>query len=368
MTSILRRLSVASALLLVATLGPITAAHAADPGCGASITQRNTLLTGNVGPCANNGLVIAADGATLDLGGHTIFCTPNRGDGAGVLIEGRTGVTVKNGTITDCDAGVAIVGGSRNTATRLTLFNNLGGSGAGVGAVKYGDGIAIESSSNNNVINNTATHNGPFSGIGIYSLIDSDHPRTIGGNSTGNIIDSNMLNDNSSPRPGGDAASTDNDGIRMENFGMNNQILNNRVDRSGLDGIAIFADSLSNVLRGNIVTNNGFFRTAARRGSGIVVNNRANGNTVENNTLIRNADNGIFVRGPFGAVTVGSVNNIIRFNYAVGNAVLPFIPSAAFGPTFDLRDGNPNCDNNTWFGNTYRTFDPPCVTTGGQPG
>ena len=35
------------------------------------------------------------------------------------------------------------------------------------------------------------------------------------------------------------------------------------------------------------------------------------------------------------------------------------------GPTFDLNDGNPNCDNNTWRGNIYRTAYPSCTTIGG---
>ena len=50
-------------------------------------------------------------------------------------------------------------------------------------------------------------------------------------------------------------------------------MLGNQVSGSGLDGIAIFAQSPANVLRGNQVTRNGFFRSSARRGDGIIVFN-----------------------------------------------------------------------------------------------
>lgn len=362
-----RKTLVLAATMLVGGMPLTTGAAVADvdPVCGQTITS-DTTLTADLGPCSNNGLVVGANNITLDLGGYRISGVVGvRGDGAGVLLPNRSGVTVRNGSITAFDGGVAIVNGGGNTVTGVDAFGNLGGSGAGTSGVRYGDGIAIESSSNNRVIANKTSRNGPFSGIGIYSLIDSDHPRAVGGNSVGNLVDSNDVLENTSPRPGGGPTSTDNDGIRMENFGFDNVISNNRVHGSGLDGIAIFADSGRNVIRGNTVTGNGFFRVAARRGSGVVLNNRANFNVVENNLITGNADNGIFVRGPFGAVTVGSVNNTIRYNRAAGNVVLPSIPSVAFGPAFDLNDFNPNCDNNTWFVNVYRTASQPCATTGG---
>jgi hypothetical protein len=54
------------------------------------------------------------------------------------------------------------------------------------------------------------------------------------------------------------------------------------------------------------------------------------------------------------------VNNTVRNNIAVNNAVLP-PASANFGPSFDLNDNNPNCDNNVWLDNQYRTANPPCA-------
>jgi parallel beta-helix repeat protein len=79
----------------------------------------------------------------------------------------------------------------------------------------------------------------------------------------------------------------------------------------------------------------------------------ANRNLIEGNYVVGNADNGISIRN-------GSVSNIVRNNIAVGNVVLP-PASANFGPTFDLLDNNPNCDNNLWRDNIYNTVFPACA-------
>jgi parallel beta-helix repeat protein len=350
-----------SVLLGLVGVGTTEVAGAVVLGCGDIVTQ-NTVLTADVGPC-QLGIDIQADNITLDLNGHRIFGTPNRGDGAGVNLFRRTGVTVRNGTISNFDAGVIIEGGSANTLTALTLRDNHGGGGN-----RAGDGVAIESSTNNQVINNTIRNNGPFSGVGLYSLIDSDHPRQTSGVSSGNLIQNNEIADNNIPRPGGAPSSTDNDGIRVENNSTGNSFIANRVTGSGLDGIALFRGSANNVVRNNTVQRNGFFRTAVRRGNGIIMFNEANNTVVEGNIVTGNADNGIVVQGPLGAIA-GSTNNRIVGNQSVGNSVLPPLstPSPAFsGPTFDLQDRNPNCDNNFWFGNRYRTANPPCTTIGGQ--
>lgn len=367
----MRKVGALLAGVAACTLPTITGAQAlAQPACGQTITQ-STTLTADLGPCPNFGLIIGADGITLDLGGHRIFGTPNFLDQAGVLMQGRTGVTVRNGTISDFDAGVVIQGGSRNTVSGITAIRNIGRQADGINTA-YGEGIAIMSSSFNQILGNRAEDNGPFAGIGVYSLVDSDHPRTFSGPSTNNVIADNQVLNNVVGRDGF-TGSNDNDGIRIEPtyagtaFVMaSNQILNNTVTGNGLDGIAIFARSPGNVIRGNTSNNNGLFRSVARRGDGIIVFNFSDRTTIQNNFTSGNGDNGIRIRGPIG-VNAGSLNNVIQFNTSVGNAVLPTIPSAAFGTAaYDLNDQNPNCDNNQWLANRYRTANPPCTTTGGQ--
>ncbi len=349
----------AAVLTVLAGLSMAGPASAAVLSCGQTITQ-STTLENDVGPCTNHGIIVGADGITFNLNGHRIFGTDATGDKAGVFLLNRTGVTVMNGTVTAFDIGVAIDGGSSNTVSGMTARDNIGGGTGSIG----GDGFALLSTRSNRIVNSQAINNAPYSGIGLYSRRDGDHPgppavvrdNLIQGNQvSGNIISRNRV----SP------LNTDNDGIRVENDAAFNTFTNNRVTGNGLDGIALFADTFDNVVRNNQVDGNGFHRTTARRGSGIIVFSRAARNVVENNQVTRNADSGIDIRPPVGA-SVGALNNRIANNVAVGNSALPFIPNANFGQSFDLKDGNANCDANVWLANRYRTFNQPCVTTGGQ--
>ncbi len=367
MRSLVRNVALAGSLALLATVGYPTAAGAVELSCGATITQ-NTTLTADVGPCPDYGVRIGANNITLDLNGHRIFGIQDPRDGAGVYMLGRSGVTVRNGTIEFFDAGVAIEGGTGNAVRDMLIQYNQGGLRS-----FYGDGVAILSSTNNIVANNRVRANGGFSGIGLYSLVDGDHPRSTEGTSSGNKIVDNVVTDNIVARSGGAHSGTDNDGIRIEPETHGNFVLRNMVRNSGLDGIALFSSSSNNTISFNTVEGNGFYRTSVRRGNGIIVFNRGTGNVIEGNTVRGNADNGIVLQGPIrtssGAVNPGATSNTVRFNTAFGNSVRPPLnlnPASPFGgPTYDLQDRNPNCDNNTWFGNRYRTAFPACTTAGG---
>jgi len=342
-------------LLLV--LSPVSPAQAAHVSCGSVITS-NTVLHGNIGPCPAGGLRVTASNVTLDLNGHQVFGGPFPGDGTGVLLFRVSGVTVKNGTVHNFDMGVAIEGGSNNTVRSIVARDNIGTLGT-----NGGDGIAILSSTNNRIAGNVATNNGGLSGIGIYSNIDAQHPRTTSGVSSGNVIEGNSVTNNIASRFGG-VTTTDNDGIRVEPNSDGNFILSNNVVGNGLDGIVLFVGSDNNTIRGNVVKRNGLYRTTARRGNGIGLQslpgvNGAAGNLIEGNVVTENGDNGIVLRGPRGGA-LGAVNNIVRNNVAVRNATLPIL-GPAFGPAFDLNDDNPDCDNNVWQNNTYITVDPPCA-------
>jgi len=342
----------------VVALSPIGPAEAAHLPCGAVVTT-DTVLDSDIGPCPAGGLVVTASNVTLDLNGYRVFGGPTPGDGTGILLFRVTEVTVKGGRVTNFDMGVAIEGGSDNTVTAIRATDNIGSN-----STNGGDGIAILSSQNNRIIGNSTVNNGGVSGIGIYSNVDSAHPRATSGTSSGNLIQGNQVHNNIASRFG-NVTTTDNDGIRVEPNSIGNFILDNSVVGNGLDGIVLFVGSNNNVIRGNAVHRNGLYRTTARRGNGIGLQslpgvNGASGNTIENNFVTGNGDNGIVLRGPRGGA-LGAVNNIVRNNVAYNNALLPLL-GPAFGPAFDLNDNNPNCDNNLWRGNRYRTADPPCVT------
>jgi hypothetical protein len=362
----LKRLTVALSIVTISAGLGATSASAAVLSCGQVITE-STVLENDVGPCPNHGIIIGADHITLDLNGHRVFGTPNFYDGAGVLLFRRTGVFVRNGVVSDFDGGVVIEGGGGNIVYGVTAENNIGRSisrNPPIAGTRWGDGIAVLSSVNNNVVNNTARNNGPYSGIGVYSLIDDDHPRETAGTSSGNAIDSNAVLDNRAGRAPG-ATTSDNDGIRLEPGAVGNYVMRNRVINSSLDGIALFPLSSDNVVSDNVVQFNGFGSNAGRRGSGIWIFNRNQRESVSSNLVTDNAANGIGIQGPVGANAGGTFNNI-HDNTSFGNSRLPPLPSPVFGgPTADLRDYNPDCDANNWYANRYGTAIPPCTAFGG---
>ncbi len=352
MDSIRRRTALVVGLALLASLSSVsiaTARRTTEVSCGEVIT-RSIVLANDVGPCHMNGIIVGADNVKLDLNGHRVFGMDHPGDGAGILISQRRGVHVTGGgTVSDFDGGVVIEGGSNNKVKRITARDNIGNSAGHPPApsTQYGDGIAILSSTDNLILRNTVVHNGPYSGIGLFELIDSDHPRQVGGPTEGNVVNGNLVLDNNICRtPRGPC---DDDGIRLEPGVNHNLVVNNVVKRSALDGIGIFRTADENVARHNTLEENGFHNVTHRKGDGIRV--FSNRNLVEENLIFRNAGHGIAVGfvNPRGTL-FPALNNQLLSNKTGGNV------------DFDLKDFNPNCDANVWRGNTYDDADPPCTT------
>jgi parallel beta-helix repeat protein len=304
--------------LVVGSAGP---AGAVIVACGQTITV-NTTLTGNVGPCATTAINVGASNVTLDLNGFTVSGTPASGEGPGILISGRTGVTVRNGTVTQFDTGVAIEGGSGNTVTNLDLLDNRG-----VG--DYGEGVLLYNTTGNTVSYNRIRNNGPYGGVSLLRA-------------SGNLVEQNQIT-------GNNMSTTNTTGIRLENEGTaasnRNTIRYNLVQGSGLDGIELFAGASDNLISHNEVVQN--------NRDGITAFAGASRNTIEDNQVRFNgfgpiAGSGINIRGAAGAFPAPA-GNIIRRNSATGNAV------------WDLRDATPNCGTNIWSANQAVTGTPPCV-------
>ena len=344
------------------TLPTISGVEAQVLACGQTITQ-NTTLTADVGPCPDNGIIVGADNIVLDLGGHRVFGVAAAGDKAGILVQNRQGVTVRNGRVTDFDGGVVILGGSANTVQGITAANNIGAAAGhdGPAFTLYGDGILIQGSSNNSVLQNTADNNGPYSGIAIITG-DSDHPAIPPALANNNLIQGNRVTNNVACR----TSFCDNDGIRIEPRagsgcltgpticpGPGNRIIGNVVVGNGLDGISLFGFTTGNVVSGNTVDLNGY--RGAVRGDGIRV--FGSGNRVEGNSASRNAAAGISVArrppsiGSFPATNPNGRNNTLLRNRAFGNGI------------YDLWDSNrsPDCDNNVWSGNQAAIGVPACT-------
>src|SRR5262245_6223756 len=116
----------AASLLWAMTLAVApTPAGASTALCGTTITV-NTTLSEDVGPCAADGIELGADNITLNLNGHTVFGTADVGDGLGIWAQGRTGLTIRGGTVTNFDAGVALVSTTNSLVTQIVARDNIG--------------------------------------------------------------------------------------------------------------------------------------------------------------------------------------------------------------------------------------------------
>ncbi|MDQ3973078.1 MAG: right-handed parallel beta-helix repeat-containing protein [Actinomycetota bacterium] len=351
--------TVVTALAMLASMAFALPAQAGHLSCGQVITE-DTTLDADLGPCPANGLIIEADGVKLDLNGYTVFGTPDVGDGAGILVRGSREVKVTNGTVTQFDGGVVIEGGGANNVTGVVARDNIGHSEGHPPApgTRYGEGIAVEGSSDNRIADNVVVNNGPFAGIGLYERPDTDHPFPAAPVER-NAVMNNVVEDNQFCRVNRQTGARfcDNIGIRLEpGVGPGNAVMNNEIRRNGLDGLSLFGDADDNAIMRNVVEGNGFW--GAVPGDGIRV--FGSRNQVHQNRSFANRAAGISVgrRTGFPLGTLpnsptgnprGQFNDIIR-NQTGQNQV------------FDLWDGNPNCDQNTWRRNTFQTANQRCTT------
>ncbi|MCA1684257.1 MAG: right-handed parallel beta-helix repeat-containing protein, partial [Actinobacteria bacterium] len=220
------------------TLSAATAVPASAAGnramCGKVLTTSTKLAT-DVGPCTGDGLIIGADGITLDLNGYRVIgkLSPSPGtptntvNARGVTFRHTRGSTVMNGEITRFAVGVAIEGGSANRATTLNVHDNIG--------TDDGDGVAVYGSNSNQITRNRVVHNGQWSGISLLNLGNAG--------STRNVIVDNIIRDNNIPMfdMAGAAIDKRDIGIAVEGPGATyNQVLRNTVTGSGTVGIQVF--------------------------------------------------------------------------------------------------------------------------------
>jgi parallel beta-helix repeat protein len=154
-----------------------TGGDCASIGRWNAITKTCTLSTDLSGTT----ILIQSDRITLNGNGHTIRGPPGV---YGVILIGRTGVTVENLTVNSFNVGITLFASDGNTLTRNTANNN---NNAGIAVDQLGSddntftrntannnnaGIYL-CSSNNIVILNTANSNGV--GISVYCSTDSEN-------------------------------------------------------------------------------------------------------------------------------------------------------------------------------------------------
>jgi parallel beta-helix repeat protein len=187
-------------------------------------------FTGNV-TSSGDGVIINRDNITLDGAGYAI---EGAGSGAGICLEYRSNVTIKNVEITTFSYGILVLYSSGNSILGNTVTNNgvsgihlaLYSTNNSILANRESDntyGISLLYSANNSIGNNIVTSNFGI-GIDLYSS-----------SSVGNIVFGNNLTDNG-------------DGISVG--GPNNTLIGNNIVQSSRYGI-LLAGVSNNTLRSN---------------------------------------------------------------------------------------------------------------------
>ena len=253
-------------------------ASASHVSCGDTITA-DTTLDSDLLNCPNNGILIGADGITLNLNGHVID-----GDGTpaagcdpdvelcdvGVVNDGHDRVTIKGGRVRDFGLGVLMFAARHNRLRGLSVFRNTF------------IGILMVRSARSVVKRSSASRNGLTTDSPGMVLFESHHNRIAHNRIVGNA----------------------DVGLGLEGSD-HNHILHNRLRRHPLDGIVI--DGRFNEIARNRVI---------RNGGGILISKVGNFGPIVGNVVRRN-----YVRGSrTGGIGVDPVarRTRIRRNLVVG--------------------------------------------------
>ncbi len=335
-------------MLAVAWLGSTDAAVGAEPACGQVVTE-NMQLDRDLLGCPADGIVVAADDITIDLGGHTLTAAEqgSLSDSSGVRIEGHHRVTVENGSIHGFAFGVRLVRSHSNVLRSLSI---LGSPIAG---------ISLELSNENAVERSSLAGPGPAvggsigvsirGGAGNFVASSEIHSSAFGmllGSTnyvpaSENVVDGSYVHGNDK-------------GIRLVHMSIGNSFLRNTIEDNLRTGLRVMSYSDRNLIQGNSISYNGmvglaiapdsdpnrFNRATANqlignRQDGLWVNQRSLGSVVARNVALRNGDDGIDVENP--ATTVRA--NALLDNSDLGVEAIPGTRDG--GGNIAARNGSP---------------------------
>ncbi len=199
-------------LLMTGLVAAAAGGAAADALCGTTVTGDLKLDHDLV--CSADGLVVGADGIRIDLNGHTIA---GSGAGLGILVAGRSDVTIANGVIRNF--GFAIrMNASTGIIIRQTQF------------VQNGEGIDAQAGSVGNTIKDNL-----FQGHTIRAIM-------LRGGSSDNDVKNNTFSGNR---------------IGVLVFGgTDSELKDNLISGSSLAGIRFNVAATGNTIKDNILTSN----------------------------------------------------------------------------------------------------------------
>jgi len=342
---------------------------------------------------SGDGFIIRADNITLDLNGHTITGEPFSAD-RGILVSGRNGITIKDGTITGFSQGIQLGHADNNIIQKIISQNNTSN---GIHIMSDSDnnliddctftgntdhGIYIDGSdgvlpSKNNTVQNCTVSNNP-DGINVYHSVGNSLVSNTINNFPGSGIflkysESNHVLFN---RFSNDGVSIG-QGIHLDDACNFNVIQGNNISTCGVAGIMSDGiDSEENLVQGNNISNCG----------GVGIDIHGTQNEVRDNNIENTSGPGIRIRSSNSEVIGNKVsysarNGIMLMPTATGNSVeenqVSYSGSdgiaavadpngSATGNTimknkvmnsngYDLRDWHTPTPANTWIDNLYTT-------------
>jgi len=192
------------------------------------------VLTGNITSDAD-GIVVERNDIILDGAGYTVKGT---GGGYGLMLSGRSGVTIKNTDVEKFTYGIMLYASSNNSIVENNIANNAAG-------------ISLGSSSNNSVNGNNITANGAY-GI---SLSNFSNNNTVSGNSISNnwggIGISSSSNNSVS---GNNITANPSYGIDIQNYSSDNSVSGNNIANNA-NGIYLTSSSSNSICHNNFIQN-----------------------------------------------------------------------------------------------------------------
>ncbi len=277
-----------------------------------------------------NGIIIGDDGITLDGNGYKIegVYPQNFNPGPfqnGVLIDGKTGVTVRNLQVVGFNSGIHLIDSNENMIKENSLTNN-------------GYSIQLDSSHNNEISSNTLVSKNA-TGINLdrsngNEIVGNEQSGAsyglVASNSNSGTIKDNTFKSNRNTGlyligvsgyliEGNTFESSRSQGIQIDGGGSH-QILGNTINSNGYSGIRL--SSSSNTISGNIISSN--------NDEGILLlsgwNAQSNNNEIMENEI---SNNGI-------GISLHGENNSIYNNNFIDNDIQAIVPKASLSSVFNL--------------------------------
>jgi len=202
-------------------------------------------------------IIIERDNIVVDGAGYTV---QGAGSGAGIDLEERSNVTIKNAIIKGFRYGIDLDDGSSHNSI---FGNNI--------TENQKDGISLDGSSYNSIFSNSIIEN------------DDDGIDLVGFSNYNNIYGNNIIEN-------------DFDGIAVGNS-SDNRVYGNNITENDEDGIDLYESSYNSIF-GNDIVDSWF--------DGIDLGDSSNYNLVFGNSIIGNSDDGIDLYNSSGNSIVGN--------------------------------------------------------------